>query len=154
MNLINILYQCTIIYTCIQWCVVMLINEYENVWVVISIDLRDNISWNVCVRYLYNDKVYKFKLIVYFQKLAYFKGEMIFVQPLFDNFLNNSLSHTHMCFLFSLLLSLSIVFVQSQEEKIGCHQSCLILVVQISLLILKREVLFEQPLLLTTCGTT
>jgi len=41
-------------------------------------------------------------------------------------------------FLFSLLLSLSIVFVESQEKKSGCHQSCLILVVQISLLFFLR----------------
>jgi len=59
---------------------------------------------------------------------------MIFVQPLFDNFWNNlSLIFTWI-FIFSLLLSLSIVFVQSQEEKSSCHQSCLILVVQISLI--------------------
>jgi len=37
-------------------------------------------------------------------------------------------------FILSLLISLSIVFDQSQEKKSGCHQSCLILVVQISLL--------------------
>jgi len=35
-------------------------------------------------------------------------------------------------YVFILFFSLSIVFVQSQEEKSDCHQSCLILVVQIT----------------------
>jgi len=42
-----------------------------------------------------------------FHDLAYKKRGMIFVQPLFDNFWNNPLSHTHMCF-YSLSSSFSL----------------------------------------------
>jgi len=42
---------------------------------------------------------------------------MIFVQPLFDNSLNNPLSHTHMCFLFSLFFFLSPLFLSNHKRR-------------------------------------
>jgi len=47
--------------------------------------------------------------------------EMIFVQP----FSNNFLSHTHIIFLFSLFLFLSLLSLTNQRrENQSCHKSC------------------------------
>ena len=59
-----------------------------------------------------------------------YKGETIFVQPLFNNFI----SHTHIIFLLSLFIFPSLLFLTNKKrEKWGCHESCWQIVVQISL---------------------
>jgi hypothetical protein len=81
---------------------------------------------------LIHARVLSLSLLVSLLLVFFIFREMIFWQPLFDNFL----SHTHMMLLFSLFLFLSSLFLINKKwEKQGCQQSCHQMDVKISLLL-------------------
>jgi len=66
--------------------------------------------------------------MIYTYLILYKKREMIFVQLLY-----NFLSHTHIIFLFSLFLFLSLLFLTNKKREQQCYPK----IVQLSLLIRK-----------------
>jgi len=97
---------------------------------------RERIKTHVSMRESVVSKVVKKWLYKYhFSNMKILLSRYIPIEKsyLYNHFLTTfepTLSLILTCvFILSLLFSLSIVFVQSQEEKSSCHQNCLILVV-------------------------
>jgi len=92
------------------------------------VSMRERVGSKVVKKWLYK---YDFSIGIYLER-SIFMLEKWYLYNHFLTTFETTLSLILTCVFILSLLSLSIVFVQSQEEKSSCHQSYLILVVQIS----------------------